>query len=254
FRPESLAGHGNPIANPQIYPTLYQRDRPASDQARLFCRALNLLRDATLEHNVIPWPMFNVSGIGTGSKMESDSLTRFQVYASIAYGAQGIWYFTYRGYGSLAEGEEGGAPFETADEAWSHIDPKWHVAKKANHRVAAWGPMLLGRQARMVYHTGEWRVGESPGKNELVTRMSDELLVSILEKEGEPPLAMVVDKRVDLKAGTLDRRDVSVTFSKDVGHVSIVEDGTRRRLPHRKASFGLPAGGGLLLELSMKPE
>jgi len=253
FSPDSLAKHGNPFANPQIYPTLYQRNQPAAKQAELFCGALEALRASCRRYDLISWPMFNVSGIGTDSKVESDSLVRFQVYASLAYGAQGIWYFTYRGYGSLVGGKEGGRAFETDEEVKAQLDPKWTVARDANHRVAAWGPMLLGRKADRVYHTGVWPVRSQPqarpGSGKVIARMSDGLLVGILRKAGEAPLAMVVDKRVDKRPQARSPRAVEVRFSDAVTSIVVFEKGGGRIIQGPAVKLSLSSGGGQLLKL-----
>jgi len=258
FSPQSLAQRGNPLANPQIYPTLYNRDLPAAKQAERFCEALERLRESCLRYDLIAWPMFNVSGIKTNAKIESDSLVRFQVYASLAYGAQGIWYFTYRGYGSLCGGKEGGKAFETVEQVKAQLDPKWSVAKRANHRVAAWGPKLLGRKAGQVYHTGPWpartspllwRRTERPGPDKLIVRMSDDVLIGVLEKDGHAPLAMVVDKRVDTRFKGTGPRAAEIRFADTVTSIGVPEKAATRTVNGNTIKLDLPAGGGQLLEL-----
>ena len=61
-------------------------------------------------------PMFNVSTFHPGhppSSMRGDSVIRFQIYSSLAYGAQGIYYFTYSGLGSLYNGAPGEVDFSS---------------------------------------------------------------------------------------------------------------------------------------------
>jgi hypothetical protein len=216
-----------------------------------YCRQVNTLRRACLGQGLLPMPMFNVS---TWRKpIRSDSIVRFQVYASIAYGAQGIWYFTYRDFGSLVNGK----PRDDSVKAVRALcDPKWHVAKEANHRVAAWGPELLWREVREIYHSGGngWKLpeDEQPGPGKLIAKMSEELLVGIPSKKGTAPLAMVVDKRVDDGYQTLKPREVELTFSDAVTSIDVLEKGESQAVKGNTVKLTLEAGGGQLLRLNGK--
>ncbi|HOE65642.1 MAG TPA: PA14 domain-containing protein [Candidatus Hydrogenedentes bacterium] len=403
FHPESLAQVGAPIANPQFYPTLYNARRSAAKQAEIYCNQLLALRDAAVQYGLLPWPMFNVATLDLDRPFTSASLVRFQVYASLAYGAQGIWYFTYQDFGALATKPV--APNMTIDEARDQLDPKWRVAKDANLRVQAWGPKLIGRTCEIVYHSGAWpkkptpvefeRVDKTlffnweyespfpemdidhfevvwtgcikaksfdpitfnavsnngcrvwidgkkiidnwdysdgafqasatvtlpmgklvpirveyyerdneaammlewfadsfpkeatpsdnlftdeteretglvgryrttqppplydrsgrPGRGEWVTRMSDDLLVGILAKPGEAPLAMIVDKRVERGPDTLSARTVRVTFKRDVSAITLFDGASPRTIKGRTVITALPPGGGQLVQLAMSP-
>lgn len=202
---ESLAKAGNPIMDPQIYPTLYQADLPVDKQCELFCNALQKLRTDCLKYNLTPWPMFNTCGV------ESDSLIRFQIYSSLAYGAQGIWYFTYAG------GIQKDRGYETIEEVKENLLPTWETSALANHQVASWGEELLGRTCISVFHTG-WMPGEAtePAEGKLIEDMSDDLLVGILTKPDTPPIAIVVDKRVHKEFGAISEREIKVKFSSKI--------------------------------------
>ena len=248
LRTGSLARAGNPLVIPQLYATLYKSHYPPVNRMQYYCRQVNTLRQSCLGQGLLPQPMFNVS---TWRKpIRSDSIVRFQVYASIAYGAQGIWYFTYRDFGSLVSGK----PRDDSVEGVKAIcDAKWHVAKEANHRVAAWGPHLIWREVREIYHTGKgWELpGDlQAGPDKLIAKMSDDLLVGIPRKDGAAPLAMVVDKRVDDGYKTIKPREVEVTFSQAVKSVDILEKGQSRKVDGRTVKLTLQAGGGQLLRLN----
>ena len=221
---ESLAKAGNPIMDPQIYPTLYQKDLQVEKQCQLYCDALQKLRMDCLEHNLTPWPMFNVCGV------ESDSLVRFQIYSSLAYGAQGIWYFTYAG------GIQKDRGYETIQEVKQNLLPTWETSARANQQVAEWGEKLLGYTCAGVFHTG-WLPSHAaaPGEGKLVEEMSDDLLVGILTKPDEFPIAIVVDKRVDEKFGAIQEREVAVRFASAVTEAL--------------AEISISGGGGKLLIL-----
>ena len=249
LRTGSLARAGNPLVIPQLYATLYKSHYPPTNRMQYYCRQIDTLRRSCLGQGLLPQPMFNVS---TWKKpVKSDSIVRFQVYASIAYGAQGIWYFTYRDLGSLVNGK---APSDSVKGVKAICDVKWPVAKEANHRVAAWGPKLLWREVREIYHSGRkgWELPGNlqAGPDKLIVKMSDELLVSIPRKDGAAPLAMVVDKRVDDGYKTIKPREVQITFSKGVKSVDILEKGKSRKVDGRTVKLTLKGGGGQLLQLN----
>ena len=135
--PQSLARHGNPIYNVQIYPTLYRWRLPAAELARRYGAAFASMRRDSQALDLIMWPMFNITRYQRDSSsgfahLESDSLTRFPLYASLAYGAQGIWYFTYNGGALQAHGK-----YKTEKEVRRALTPLYPVAKEANLRIAA---------------------------------------------------------------------------------------------------------------------
>jgi hypothetical protein len=235
---ESLAKAGNPIQDPQIYPTLYQKDWPAADQGLEYCRQLQKLRQGCLRHDLIPWPMFNVCGV------ESDSLLRFQVYAALAFGAQGIWYFTYR------DGLQKGAGYEDEATVRANLLPGWAVAAEANRRVTAWGPRLLGRRPVGIFATGAtFARGLAPAEGRLVEAMSADLLLGVGSKDGEAPQVMVVDRRVDKQAGAVPRRDVELRFAAAVTGTDRIEDGGSRTAAGNVVRLTLAGGEGVLLAL-----
>lgn len=235
---ESLAKAGNPFMDPQIYPTLYQKDLPVDKQCQLYCNAVQKLRVDCLKYNLIPWPMFNVAGV------ESDSLIRFQIYSSLAYGAQGIWYFMYVG------GLQDGRGHETVEQVKENLFPTWEVAAQENHQVAAWGERLLGRKCAGIFHTG-WLPDHAaaPSESKLIVEMSDDLLVGILTQPGEPVMAIVVDKRVDKQFGAIPEREVEVKFADAVTEIRVPEDKKTRSIVGNAIKLKLQAGGGQLLVL-----
>ncbi len=240
---QSLAQAGNPIMDPQMYPTLYQKNQPATEQARLYCEQLQQLRQDCLKYDLIMWPMFNSCGVN------SDSLTRFQIYSSLAYGAQGIWNFHYEG-GFVKRPREFFNGFTTVEEMKEHLSPTWHDAKSANQRVTNWGPKLLGRIAAVIYQSeGTNATERTPAKGQLVEKMNDNLLVGILYKPDEPLLAMVVDKRVSIERNALPPREVKLQFADTVIQIDVLESDSVKTSFRNVIELTLPAGGGQLLKL-----
>ena len=235
---ESLAKAGNPFMDPQIYPTLYQKNLPADKQCQLYCEGIQKLRMDCLKYNLIPWPMFNVAGV------ESDSLIRFQIYSSLAYGAQGIWYFMY------VAGLQNERGYETVEQVRENLFPTWEVVAEENHQVAIWGESLLGRKCAGVFHTG-WLPDHaaSPSENKLIIEMSDDLLVGILTQPGESVMAIVVDKRVDKQFGAIPEREVEVKFADAVTEIHVSKGKETRSIVGNAIKLKLQGGGGQLLIL-----
>ena len=236
--PASLVEAGNPIGNLQVYPTLYEKDLSAPVQGHVFCQQVDACRKDYRRHDLVMWPMFNVVGV------RSDSLVRFQVYASLAYGAQGLWYYTYR------NGLQKGCGYKTVEQVRTAMEPTWAHAAEANRRVGAWGTHLLGRWADGVFATGQPRLPAiRPATGRLIEHMSDDLLVGILTKPGASPLAMVVDRRVDKKPGAVPERQATVRFAPAVTGVDVLEGDAQRSLSGRTVALTLRGGDGQLLAL-----
>jgi hypothetical protein len=182
--------------------------------------------------------MFNVCGVA------GDSLLRFQVFAGLAYGAQGLWYFTY------ADGLRKGTGGETTAEVRRALLPTWHDAAAANRRVAAYGPALLGRLCAGVLHTSP-RVarGGVPGSDRLVVRLSPDLLAGVLTKPGEPPLLVVVDTRVSKVRDTVPERSAEVQCHPAVTGIEVRSEAGRQTVAGTTVALSLRGGEGLLLAL-----
>jgi len=232
----SLAEAGNPVQNPQIYPTLYEAEWPVEEQCYRYCTQLRALRDGCLRHGLTPWPMFNVCGV------ESDSLLRCQVYAGLAYGAQGLWYFTY------ADGLRQGRGGEALAEVRQALLPTWHDAAAANRRVAVYGPLVLGRACAGVLHTAPRAArGGAPAADRLIARMSPDLLAGVLVKPGEPPLVMLVDTRTSKVRDATPERRVEVQCNAAVTGVVVLSEAGRLETQGATVELTLRGGEGLLL-------
>ncbi len=261
----SLARHGNPIFNVQIYPTLYRPRLPAGELARRYCLAYAKMRRESQRHDLIMWPMLNVArqqkDARTGfAHLQSDSLVRFPVYAAVAYGSQGIWYFTYNGGALQAAGR-----YSTERQVRAALTPLYPVAKKANLRIAAWGPSLLGRTCAGLFATawarGDWPFADdaaspgpealaAPAPGKLVQAMSDDVLVGVLTARGAAPLAMAVDGRASKAFGDLPRRRVTLRFHDAVEGIRVLDGNRSRHVRGRDVHLDLDAGEGQLLELA----
>lgn len=258
--PSDLAAHGNPIENPQIFPTLYRWGDSAEQHVGSYCREYDRLSRECRKHGVkYFWPMFNAA-----PPMTSDSLLRFPAYAAVAYGAKGIWYFCYNG-GSLQQPGQ----YTTEDEVRKALTPLYPVAQQVNRRLAGWGPMVMERKCAGLFGTAllpgssDWPFPETiarempspagqavPIAGKLIESMSDNLLVGILTKDGTSPLAVVVNSAVSKSFNGLPERSVKVKFVREVRSVSVWDGGAGRIVPSCEVELRMEPGGGQLLQLT----
>ncbi len=265
--PKDLAEHNNPIENPQIYPTLYQWKLPADQQAMKYCQAFAYYAKGCRDYGVIFWPMLNVYGNTPSGHhyLPSDSLLRMPAYAALAYGAEGVWYFTYAR--SVQIYREGG--YKTMAEAKRALLPSYWVLKRVNWDLRAWGKRVLGRRWEGIFGTafrnepakGKWPWPEEvqpargpamtmpPARGKLIESMSTDMIAGVLTKPGSNPLVMLVDCRVDKTWATLPRRKATVRFAPAVNAVRILSRKSARTIRGRKIAVKLEAGGGQMVEL-----
>ncbi|MCD6351991.1 MAG: hypothetical protein J7M26_07720 [Armatimonadetes bacterium] len=264
--PRDLAAHNNPICNPQIYPTLYNWGASPLDLVRAYCRTYASFARQCRREGIIFWPMFNVAAARganpLGGYMPRDSLARFPAYAALAYGAEGIWYFTYNGGALIRPGS-----YTTRREVEAALTPQYWVARRTNRDIAAWGPRVLGATCEGLFSTAfasqqpDWPFPQDlaaqtsaedcvePAAGKLVEAMSDDLLVGVLSKPGQPPLAMIVDCRASKSFGDLPRRRVTVHFARAVETVRVLRGHRPGALTRRDLELSLRAGEGQMVEL-----
>lgn len=250
--PKNLAEHNNPIANPQLYPTLYNWELPAD---MLAIRYISAYADWTREcrtYGLIFWPMFNVSPPQGTDYLPSDSLTRFPAYLALAFGAEGIWYFTYNGGAIQRAGN-----YTTEEEVKGALTPLYDVVKKANNRIASWGKKVMGRERAAVFSTAfpdnaemeKVKDLKKPAEGELIEKMDENLIAGVLLKKGENPLVMVVDCRVSKNWGDIPQRNVTIRFSPKVKKVGILEGDKTKTVNGNEVKLELESGGGQMLEV-----
>ena len=225
FAPEYLMSAEIPIAMPQLYGALRSAHRDPVKRMEFFC---DQVQEVCRERpsGLVPWPVLNLST--WDGPLNSDSVLRFQTYTAVAYGAQGIWYPASDG-------------------------PLEGFQREINQSLLAWGPTLLGRATREVYQSGwgDWQDKgyEAAGQGKLIAGMTEHLLVGILRKEGEAPLAMVVDKRIGDHFRTVPPRDAEITFSGNVNAIDVFEGAAAKNVPGPTVKLRLKGGGGQLLRL-----
>lgn len=258
--PSNLAQHNNPICDPQIYPTLYSWSQTADQHARSYATTYWGMSRQCQKHGAMFWPMFNSGSSETdgnpksiGGYLPSDSLMRFPAYAAVAYGAEGIFYFCYSG-GNISKV----GPWDTDQSAHGALTRQYPIVKVINRRIGSWGPLLIGRTSAGLFGTGFSGIASdvassaglaAPGQGKLVEDMNGQLMVGILTKKGEHPMAMVVNSRTSKGFGDLPNREVILRFSRSVARVKVLDGSNSKTVDGNEITLTLEPGGGQLLEL-----
>lgn len=110
-----------------------------------YCRNLASFRKAALEAKLPFWNFFNTMPYGPHTD-PTESQLRWQVFASIAYGAKGVMYFCY----DTPQGDEfpkGGAVLAVDGKKGRHYEQ----AKRLNATLNAYGPTLMKLTSTGVY-------------------------------------------------------------------------------------------------------
>ncbi|UCH34742.1 MAG: hypothetical protein JSV65_19865 [Armatimonadota bacterium] len=238
-----------PLLSSQNYPFLYQVNESEPTKRLAFCNRLELDRRCANEYDMALWPFINCCDAVSPSQL------RFQMLASIAYGAQGIWYFHYH--------------CNVWDPQQEQPGPLYDAAKACNGYVAdVVGPRVVGHRCTGVFHTPGPDTADNaltPGPGRLIEQMSDALLAGILAPEkrlkagrDDPEYVLVVDKRtVRPDEEEPPARAVHITFGPAVQTVTILnaeavsKAPSRRQLRDRRTlRLRLAAGDGVLLKVN----
>jgi len=243
--PNAQADVPMPLLTTQNYPFLYQVNDPEPAKRKAFCDRLEVDRVHANTHGMALWPFVNTEG------QVSPSQIRFQVDATLAYGAQGLWYFHY--YANI---------FDAKTESPA---PLYEPVKERNEYIQrVVGPSVVGCRCAGVFHSAgdETPSGAlTPGPGQLVEAMSPGLMVGTLVPEadfaagpGGARYLMIVDRRT-VRPGedepgwrraslTLDAAITGATVlgAKSTKNVNLVSG-------HR-VFVDLRAGDGVLVELA----
>ncbi len=211
---------------------------------------LELFRKASLEHD-IPFWAFALTIKHFSYRRASESDLRWKHFTNLAYGAKGLWYFTYWG--------------PTDWERWDTIaivDPKngdkteiYNYVKTLNHAVLEMGDILLDLTNEMVTHTNppEGHAVFEPDKFWIANIKAKDALVSFFKDSKGEEYAMVVNKLHGMNKTAKETADlIELTFAPDVKGVESVNwlDGKKGTLAleNNKASLNIYGGTGVLLK------
>ena len=236
----SLDAVRSPIHSAQLYPLdgtgpLQWRDPILRDLAQL--------ARSTAYKDKLMWPIIRTEDVGAPA-IDTRAWVRFQAYSSLAYGAQGLWYFAYK----VQTGLVNPTSYTSREQIQANRRPNWPVVQEINHDILAWQTFLLTHRCARVYDT--CGVGRPPRQGELVVGMDNELLVGVLVPSGTSattnlsPLAIIVDCRVGEGSAP---RDVAVNFNQSVQSVTSLPNGSQGG--HLFTVPGLAPGKAVLVQL-----
>jgi hypothetical protein len=169
---------------------------------------------------------------------------RWQVYGALAYGVQGLGYFTYW---PLRDGDTAVVDYQ------GNTTPLYDVIRDLNAEVLAMGPALIPLKSTAVYHAGPM-IPEGckrlPEEAPLQLPGGKPLVVGFFEDASGMPHAMLVNRNYLEPVAAVAR------FSPQIEAISMVNKESGQfeplKLTGRRASIELPAGGGVLLRLAKR--
>ncbi len=210
------------------------------DDRRDYFENLEVARRVCLKHETPLWIVV-LSSWWQHFRTPTDAELRWQAYGALAYGIQGISYFTYwpakEGYPAVVDYV--GEP-----------QPLYESIRRLNGELAVLGPRLAALRSVAVYHTG-------PEIPEGCRRLPDDSWLSVA---GNPPLAIGLfesedaDRHVLLMNRDCEQAEtVTLKFPPSVSAVVLTEStsGGSRQLsfPANECQVTLPPGTGQLLSL-----
>ncbi len=122
----------------------YPRFRPGEPDTRdAYCADLDVMRRHSLKKGIPFWNCFNVMPYGPHTD-PTEAQMRWQMHASVAYGARGLIYFCYvtpngRGPGGIFEFPKGGAVITAEGLRTRHYEQ----GKRLNRALKNLGPTLM---------------------------------------------------------------------------------------------------------------
>lgn len=165
--------------------------KPEKDGRDNYCENLEVMRTQALRKHVPFWNFFNTMPYGPHTDPTEDQL-RWQIYASIAYGAKGVLYFCYY-TPQGAEFPKGGAIIGRDDQPTRHYDQ----ARRLNGEVKNLGPVLM-----QLTSTGTLRI--APGSDPAAILKGSPLKnISRADYDPEPDCLVGLFKHADGRRAVL---------------------------------------------------
>lgn len=244
--------NGLPILSYDYY--VIHADGSTKEEAHF--AALELFRRESLKYDRPFWA-FALTVQHYGYRRPSESDLRWKQFTNLAYGAKGLWYFTYWG--------------PTGWKSWDSraiIDPGdgsptelYGYVKAINDTVQKSGQVLLGLQNVDVFHTNPPAGQRGFPQDRFWIRQVEgqDVLVSFFEDKKGNPYAMVVNKLHGMGKSAAETSDtIRLGFAPQVAEVEAVSwlDGTPGPLALQEGRAELPVAGGtgVLLKPLMRRE
>jgi hypothetical protein len=151
----------------------YPRFGPDVDGRDGYCADLAVMRKYALEYDVPFWNFFNIMPYGPHTD-PTEAQLRWQVYASLSYGARGILYFCYFTPPG-AEFPKGGAIIRRDGTRTRHYDQ----ARRINAAIQNLGPTLMQLTSVGVYRLGP--------QDDAASVLADTPIRAITRADVDPP-------------------------------------------------------------------
>jgi hypothetical protein len=156
----------------QVRPDVLSMDhypvfKPGSDGRDNYCRNLDVMRRDSLAAGIPFWNFFNTMPYGPHTD-PTEAQLRWQIFASLAYGAKGVMYFCYwtpRG----DEFPKGGAILTADGRRTRHYDE----AKRINAVLKNFGPTLMQLTSTGVHRVTPEKASEDPLRGGPVGKISE---------------------------------------------------------------------------------
>lgn len=222
-----------------------------ADEAQHFA-ALDLYRRLSLKHDVPFWA-FALTIKHFHYRRASESDVRWKQFTNLAYGAKGLWYFTYWGPTDW-EKWDNKAIVNPADGSKTEL---YEYVKAINHNVLSMGDTLLNLTLTDVTHTTATPEGQNtfePNRHWIAEITARSAIVSFFRHKDGSRYGMVVNKQhgKDKSAAALTD-EITLTFAKRVSRADAVAwlDGNPGQLTIKdnKANLKIAGGTGVLLKL-----
>lgn len=220
---EWVARAGSPYAVPELY-SVKGTSGNAIAMAQAQLGGYESWIGKSQRFGLTHWPLVGIGDGGGIPNINSTSLTRFQAYSAVAYGAKGIFWYCWGEaiwqFGNASTGVKPGP---------RHIYP---AVQAVNYRLGDhWAPVIAAHQQwQGVFSSkGSWGVpgGLEPKKGLLVEAMSADLLVGVMTTA--PPtvaapagvinstLLVIVDKRLSDELAPAAARTATVVLGSAAG-------------------------------------
>ncbi len=211
---------------------------------------LELFRRKSLEHDVPFWA-FALTVKHAHYRRPSESDVRYKQFTNLAYGAKGLWYFTYWGPTDW-EGWDKVAIVDPADGSPTEL---YDVVKDINQAVLQVGDTLLKLRSTAVVHNRPPDAGKpfTPDTYWITDLHARNILIGFFEDPEGSQYAMVVNKRHGMDKTAAELTDtVTLHFADNVVRVEVLswldgETGDLLMLDHQ-ATLNIAGGTGVLLK------
>ncbi len=217
----------------EVHPDILSMDyypmfRPDADGRDGYCANLAVMREQSLLADIPFWNFFNTMPFGDHSD-PTEAQLRWQIYASLTYGAKGVMYFCYWTPGG-AEFPKGGAIIRRDGTRTRHYDE----AKRINAAIKNLGPTLMKLTSTGVYRIRPKDTAAALTNTPLRSLTSGDYLVGAFRHEDGRRAVLLMNYHFAYSAWP------TVEFAAEPGSVTEVDPKTGQEIPFKDESPDMP--------------